>query len=61
VRAVQAARMNDGVSAAAVRDDMLAAGVICRPIGDALAFCPPLVITDEQIDRCIQALETSLP
>ena len=61
VRAVQAARMNDGVSAAAVRDDMLAAGVICRPIGDALAFCPPLVITDEQIVRCIQALETSLP
>jgi 4-aminobutyrate--pyruvate transaminase len=25
-------------------------GVIFRPIGDILAFCPPLIITDKQID-----------
>jgi adenosylmethionine-8-amino-7-oxononanoate aminotransferase len=30
--------------------------VIVRPIGKAVAFCPPLVITDEQIDTCIDVL-----
>lgn len=59
--AVQAVRVNDGVSAAAVRDAMLQRGVIVRPIGDALAFCPPLVVTDEQIDRCVHALDACLP
>ena len=44
----------------AVRDRMLAAGVITRAIGtDTLTFCPPLVITDDQIDRIVDALATS--
>jgi 4-aminobutyrate--pyruvate transaminase len=25
-------------------------GLICRPLGDSLAFCPPLVITEDEID-----------
>jgi len=31
-------------------------GVIARPIGaDTVAFCPPLVISDAQIDHCVEA------
>jgi adenosylmethionine-8-amino-7-oxononanoate aminotransferase len=36
-------------------------GVIVRPIGtDTLALCPPLVITEAQIDQCVSALSTAL-
>lgn len=39
-----------------VREALLDSGIIVRPIGDAtLALCPPLVITDEQIDECVAA------
>ena len=46
-----------------VRDALLDFGVIARPIGNAtLAFCPPLVITAEQLDRSVdgtrQAIDT---
>jgi adenosylmethionine-8-amino-7-oxononanoate aminotransferase len=58
--AVQAVRVNQGVSAADKRRELLDRGVIARPIGDALAFCPPLVITDEQIDTCVEALRAVL-
>ena len=52
--ALWAAQLADGVDATAVRDAMLDRGVIPRNLGaDVVAFCPPLVITDEQIDRCI--------
>jgi adenosylmethionine-8-amino-7-oxononanoate aminotransferase len=54
--ALWAARLNDGADAVQVRDAMLERGVIPRPIGDAIAFCPPLVITDEEIDRCVDVL-----
>jgi adenosylmethionine-8-amino-7-oxononanoate aminotransferase len=51
-----------GDDAVEVRDRMLAEGVIPRPVGTrTLAFCPPLVATDEQVDRCIEALAKSLP
>ena len=41
----------------AIRDRMLAAGVITRAIGaDTLTFCPPLVITDDQIDRIVDVV-----
>ncbi len=39
-----------------VRDAALGEGVIVRPLADSLAFCPPLVATDEQIDRLVDAL-----
>jgi len=47
----------DGKDATAVRDGMLERGVIARPIGTSvLAFCPPLVVTDEQLDQTVDAL-----
>jgi putrescine aminotransferase len=46
-----------GQNAMAIRDDMLRRGVICRAINtDTLTFCPPLVITDEQIGRIVDAV-----
>ena len=51
----------DDVDAVAVRDAMLPLGVIARPIGNAtISFCPPLVIVDEDLDRCVEALEAAL-
>jgi putrescine---pyruvate transaminase len=59
--AVWAVGLDDGLDAVAVRDAMLAEGVIARPIGaDTIAFCPPLVITDDQVDRCIDAFGKAL-
>ncbi len=54
--AVWAAQLHDHQDAMVARDAMLERGVIVRPIGKSLAFCPPLVITDEQIDTCIDVL-----
>jgi adenosylmethionine-8-amino-7-oxononanoate aminotransferase len=35
-------------------------GVIVRPIGDhTIVFCPPLVTTDDQIDRIVDAVAAS--
>ena len=43
------------LDASVVRDALLGFGVIARPVGAAtLAYCPPLVITDEQMDRCVE-------
>ncbi len=59
--AVWATALPAGRDAAAVRDRMLADGVICRPIGaDTLAFCPPFVITDAEIDRVVDTLARAL-
>jgi adenosylmethionine-8-amino-7-oxononanoate aminotransferase len=59
--AMWAAVLAEGVDAIAVRDRMLERGVIARPIGaGVMAFCPPLVITDDQIDRCVEAFSASL-
>jgi putrescine---pyruvate transaminase len=50
-----------GDDAQAVRDRMLVEGVIARPIGtDTIAFCPPLVIEGEDIDRCVDGLRAAL-
>ena len=46
--------------AAPVRDEMLRRSVILRPIDNALAICPPLVITDDEIGRLIDAMAESL-
>jgi adenosylmethionine-8-amino-7-oxononanoate aminotransferase len=59
--AVWAVGMHPHVDAAAVRDALMARGVIARPIGAAtLAFCPPLVITPEQVDSCVKAMDAAL-
>jgi putrescine aminotransferase len=55
--AVGATRTPEGVDAFAVRDRLLAAGVITRAVSnDTLTWCPPLVITDEEIDRVVDAV-----
>ncbi|HEY3486051.1 MAG TPA: aminotransferase class III-fold pyridoxal phosphate-dependent enzyme, partial [Ilumatobacteraceae bacterium] len=57
--AVWAAVMRPDQDAVKVRDRMLDLGVITRAIGDACTFCPPLVTTDEQVDRMIDTLATA--
>ncbi len=59
--AVWAVGLAPDQDAAKVRDRMLGDGVICRPIGpDTLAFCPPLVVSDAQVDRIVDALASAL-
>lgn len=59
--AVWAAGMLPGINAAEVRDHMLTSGVIVRAIADhSCAFCPPLVTSDEQVDRMVDALSSAL-
>ncbi len=59
--AVWAAGLHPHHDATIVRDRLLELGVITRAIGtDTCTFCPPLVTTDEQIDRIVDALATAL-
>jgi putrescine aminotransferase len=58
--AVWAAGLRPDQDAPSIRDTMLARGVITRAIGpDTLTFCPPLVTTDDQIDRIVDTLAAS--
>ena len=44
-------------NAMAMRDAMFDHGVVCRALNaDSLLFCPPLVTTDEQVDRIVDAV-----
>ena len=55
--AIYGVALRDDHDATAVRDRMHELGVVVRAIGtDTLTFCPPLVITDEQIDRVVDAV-----
>jgi putrescine aminotransferase len=55
--AVWAVALVEGQQSPAVRDRLLDHGVITRAIPpDTITFCPPLVTTDEQIDRIIDAV-----
>lgn len=58
VGAIWAAQLNDedAESTVAVRDAMLDLGVIARPLYDSIAFCPPLVMEDADVDRMVEAL-----
>ena len=59
--AIFAAALRSDQDATAARDRMQDLGVITRAIGtDTLTFCPPLVITDEQIDRVVDAIAMAL-
>jgi adenosylmethionine-8-amino-7-oxononanoate aminotransferase len=52
--AVWAAGHLPGIDPFVVRDRMLAAGAITRALNtDTNSFCPPLVITDTELDRLI--------
>ncbi len=55
--AIYGAGLRGDQDAGAIRDRMQQLGVVVRAIGtDTLTFCPPLVITDDQIDRVVDAL-----
>ena len=54
--AVWAAGLHEQQNCITIRDRMIELGVIVRAINaDTNAFCPPLVITDSEIDRMIDA------
>ena len=59
--ALWAVGLPDGVDPVEIRDRVLALGVVVRPIAPStLAVCPPLVITDEDLDEVPAALRTAL-
>jgi adenosylmethionine-8-amino-7-oxononanoate aminotransferase len=59
--AVWAAGLTPDHDATDVRDRLLDVGVITRAIGaDTLSLCPPLVISDGEIDRIVDGLATVL-
>lgn len=59
--AVWAVSVADGLDPVKVRDRLLAEGVILRAIPPrSLAMCPPLVITEGQVEQIIRALDKVL-
>ena len=55
--AVWAVGLDESKNAVEMRDRALDHGVIVRPLpGNALSMCPPLVISDDQIDRVVDVL-----
>ena len=49
-----------GYDAADTREAFLKRGVISRPVGNALMFCPPLVISDAEIGQIFDRLEDAI-
>jgi adenosylmethionine-8-amino-7-oxononanoate aminotransferase len=58
--AVWGVTVPDGVDAVATRDHLLGEGVIVRPLHPYLLMCPPLVISDEQIDEMVAGMRKVL-
>jgi adenosylmethionine-8-amino-7-oxononanoate aminotransferase len=56
VGAIWAGKLPESLDATIVRDTMISQGVIARAIPGVIAFCPPLVITDQQIDVMLDTL-----
>jgi adenosylmethionine-8-amino-7-oxononanoate aminotransferase len=55
--AMGAIALHETTSPVAARDALLERGIITRAVGtDTLTWCPPLVITDAQIDRVVDAV-----
>ena len=55
-----AAGLRPDQNAMAMRDVMFEEGVVCRALNaDSLLFCPPLVTTDEQIDKIVDAISVA--
>ena len=58
--AVWAAGLHQGQDNVRIRDRMLELGGITRAINaDTNTFCPPLVITDAELDRLLDAFATA--
>jgi putrescine aminotransferase len=59
--AVWAVALHEGQDPIAARDRIMGHGVITRAVGnDTLTFCPPLVISDEHLDRIVDAVAASI-
>jgi adenosylmethionine-8-amino-7-oxononanoate aminotransferase len=58
--AIFAVRPGQGRTPTELRDDLMGRGVLARPLADAVGFCPPLVITDAQVDRIVDGLAACL-
>ena len=54
--AVWGVSVPDHLDAVEVRNTLLDEGVIVRPLPPHLLMCPPLVITDQQVDRLVEAM-----
>jgi adenosylmethionine-8-amino-7-oxononanoate aminotransferase len=50
----------EGADILGIRDAMLKEGVIIRPIPPHMSMCPPLVISDAQIDKIVSSLRNVL-
>jgi adenosylmethionine-8-amino-7-oxononanoate aminotransferase len=49
------------IDSATLRNALLDFGVIARPVGPTvLAYCPPLVITADQMDRCVDGTRRAI-
>lgn len=60
-KGVWALGLGSGTDATVLRNALLTHGVIARPIGDAtVAFCPSLVVTDGQMEQCVEAARRAL-
>ena len=49
-----------GKVGAQLMNEMLKRGVILRAIGDSLAICPPMIITEDEIDAMFEPMEAAL-
>ncbi|WP_424929549.1 aminotransferase [Amaricoccus tamworthensis] len=49
-----------GKVAAKMSAELLEHGVISRPVADAMVFCPPMIITGEEIDEMFDPVEAAL-
>jgi adenosylmethionine-8-amino-7-oxononanoate aminotransferase len=58
--AIWAGKLPDGMDATVIRDRMITKGVIARSIPGVIAFCPPLVITDQQIDTVLDVFAATV-
>jgi 4-aminobutyrate--pyruvate transaminase len=55
-----AAEMNPGALGAKAAKHLIERGVISRPMYDAMAFCPPLILTRAQADDIVAAMSGTL-
>ncbi|MEM6942458.1 MAG: aminotransferase [Pseudomonadota bacterium] len=59
-KATKAAFKEPGKVGKRLADELIKHGVILRAIGDTLAFCPPMVITEDEIEAMFEPIETAL-
>ncbi len=59
--AMWAVGLHDGHDVVAARQALLERGVIARVAPDAsLVLCPPLMMPDDDVDRCVEALAEAI-